>query len=464
MSYVKSVSGSDYRFLVRGVMLYHTCPWLNLLNGPLMFKRRYVTLLPLFVLLAACSSKPKPTETETTTGTPSGGFLLEPQHNVMQMGGDFANNPNAQQFIDRMVNKHGFDRQQLQEILSQAKRLDSVLRLMDNQAPTTSVKPPSGPNGAWLRYRKKFITPDNVQNGVVFWNQYEDALNRAWQVYGVPPEIIVGIIGVETRWGRVMGKTRILDALATLSFNYPRRAEYFSGELETFLLMARDEQDDPLNLKGSFAGAMGYGQFMPSSYKQYAVDFSGDGHINLWDPVDAIGSVANYFKAHGWVKGDQVAVMANGQAPGLPNGFKTRYSISQLAAAGLTPQQPLGNHQQASLLLLVMLIALVQTLRGKIDQHRWVLKMALWSLPLPWIAIEAGWFMTEFGRQPWAIQDILPTYSAHSALTTGQLAFSLIMIVGLYTLFLIAEVYLMQKYARLGPSAMQSEQPTQQQG
>ncbi len=352
MSYVKSVSGSDYRFLVRGVMLYHTCPWLNLLNGPLMFKRRYVTLLPLFVLLAACSSKPKPTETDTTTGTPSGGFLLEPQHNVMQMGGDFANNPNAQQFIDKMVNKHGFDRQQLQEILSQAKRLDSVLRLMDNQAPTTSVKPPSGPNGAWLRYRKKFITPDNVQNGVVFWNQYEDALNRAWQGYGVPPEIIVGIIGVETRWGRVMGKTRILDALATLSFNYPRRAEYFSGELETFLLMARDEQDDPLNLKGSFAGAMGYGQFMPSSYKQYAVDFSGDGHINLWDPVDAIGSVANYFKAHGWVKGDQVAVMANGQAPGLPNGFKTKYSISQLAAAGLTPQQPLGNHQQASLLRL----------------------------------------------------------------------------------------------------------------
>ncbi|EPS2530995.1 lytic murein transglycosylase B [Escherichia coli] len=317
-----------------------------------MFKRRYVTLLPLFVLLAACSSKPKPTETDTTTGTPSGGFLLEPQHNVMQMGGDFANNPNAQQFIDKMVNKHGFDRQQLQEILSQAKRLDSVLRLMDNQAPTTSVKPPSGPNGAWLRYRKKFITPDNVQNGVVFWNQYEDALNRAWQVYGVPPEIIVGIIGVETRWGRVMGKTRILDALATLLFNYPRRAEYFSGELETFLLMARDEQDDPLNLKGSFAGAMGYGQFMPSSYKQYAVDFSGDGHINLWDPVDAIGSVANYFKAHGWVKGDQVAVMANGQAPGLPNGFKTKYSISQLAAAGLTPQQPLGNHQQASLLRL----------------------------------------------------------------------------------------------------------------
>lgn len=122
----------------------------------------------------------------------------------MQMGGDFANNPAAAQFIDKMVAKHGFDRQQLQEILSQAKRLDYVLRLMDRQAPTGL--PPTGPTGAWLRYKKQFITPDNVQNGVVFWNQYQDALNRAYQVYGVPPEIIVGIIGVETRWGRVMGK------------------------------------------------------------------------------------------------------------------------------------------------------------------------------------------------------------------------------------------------------------------
>ncbi|WP_176691636.1 lytic murein transglycosylase B [Superficieibacter electus] len=317
-----------------------------------MFKRRYLTLFPLITLLAACSSQPKTSASpETVAPAPSGGFLLEPQHNVMMLSGDFANNPAAEQFIDKMVSKHGFNKQQLQEILSQAKRKDNVLRLMDRQAPTTSTLP-SGPNGAWLRYRQQFITPDNVQNGVVFWNQYQDALNRAWQVYGVPPEIIVGIIGVETRWGRVMGKTRILDALATLSFNYPRRAEYFSGELETFLLMARDEQDDPLDLQGSFAGAMGYGQFMPSSYKQYAVDFNGDGRINLWDPEDAIGSVANYFKEHGWVKGDLVAVQASGQAQGLESGFNTKYSVSQLAVAGLTPLQPLGNHQQASLLRL----------------------------------------------------------------------------------------------------------------
>ncbi|WP_054177673.1 lytic murein transglycosylase B [Trabulsiella odontotermitis] len=316
-----------------------------------MLKRRFLVLLPLAVLIAACSSSPKTATPQTVTApAPSGGFLLEPQHNVMVMSGDFANNPAAEQFIDKMVSKHGFNREQLHDILSQAKRLDYVLRLMDRQAPTAQV--PTGPNGAWLRYRKQFITPDNVQNGVAFWNQYQDALNRAWQVYGVPPEIIVGIIGVETRWGRIMGKTRILDALATLSFNYPRRAEYFSGELETFLLMARDEQDDPLDLTGSFAGAMGYGQFMPSSYKQYAVDFNGDGHINLWDPEDAIGSVANYFKQHGWVAGDTVAVPAMGQAPGLANGFKTNYSVSQLTAVGLSPTQSLGNHQQASLLRL----------------------------------------------------------------------------------------------------------------
>ena len=317
-----------------------------------MSKRRYIAFLPLLALLAACSSKPQTQAIAPAATAPSGGFLLKPQHDVTMPGGDFAGNPAAEKFIERMVSKHGFDRGQLHEILSQAKRLDYVLRLMDKQAPTPTAQAPSGPNGAWLRYRKQFITPDNVQNGVVFWNQYQDALTRAWQVYGVPPEIIVGIIGVETRWGSVMGKTRILDALATLSFEYPRRAEYFSGELETFLLMARDEQDDPLDLRGSFAGAMGYGQFMPSSYKQYAVDFNGDGHINLWDPEDAIGSVANYFKAHGWVKGESVAVEASGQAVGVANGFKTKYSPAQLANAGLKPLQPLGNPDQVSLLRL----------------------------------------------------------------------------------------------------------------
>ncbi|MTD37085.1 lytic murein transglycosylase B [Erwinia sp. CPCC 100877] len=317
-----------------------------------MFSRRYATsLLPLLVLLSACSSKSE-TRPEAMAASqvvaPRGGFLLEPQHNMIQLGGDYASNPATTSFIDKMVSEHGFDRQQLHEIFSQTKRLDYVLRLMDHQAPTTPPAP--GPNGAWLRYRAKFITPDNVQNGVVFWNEHQDALNRAWQQYGVPPEIIVGIIGVETRWGRVMGKTRIIDALSTLAFNYPRRAKYFAGELETFLLMARDEGVDPLSLKGSWAGAMGYGQFMPSSYKSFAVDFNGDGHANLWDPVDAIGSVANYFKEHGWQQDEPVAVQANGQVFGMKTGYNTQYSVSELAAAGLSPMGALGNQQQVSLL------------------------------------------------------------------------------------------------------------------
>ncbi|ABS49169.1 lytic murein transglycosylase B [Yersinia pseudotuberculosis IP 32953] len=311
--------------------------------------RYLAVILPLFTLLSACSSQPTPPVAATPSDSPvQGGFLLEPEHAGQLQNGDFAFNPDTTRFVDKMVREHGFDRQQLHDVLAQTQRLDWVIRLMDKQAPTS--RPPSGPNGAWNRYRNKFITPDNVQNGVVFWNQYEGALQRAWEVYGVPPEIIVGIIGVETRWGRVMGKTRIIDALATLSFAYPRRATFFTGELETFLLMARAEGKDPLSLRGSYAGAMGYGQFMPSSFKRYAVDFDGNGHINLWDPVDAIGSVANYFKSHGWTKGAPVAVPANGQAPNLENGFKTRYPISTLAAAGLSPKGPLGDYQETSLL------------------------------------------------------------------------------------------------------------------
>ncbi|AKJ41640.1 Membrane-bound lytic murein transglycosylase B precursor [Pragia fontium] len=317
--------------------------------------RYLAACLPLIFLLSACSSKPKPTDTVSEPTFVQGGFKLEPEHAVHPLTGDFAANPATERFINNMVQKHGFDRQQLHDILAQAKRLDSVLRLMDKQAPSTTK--PVGipkPNGAWIRYSNKFITPDNIQNGVAFWNQYDAALQRAWNIYGVPPEIIVGIIGVETRWGRVMGRTRILDALATLSFEYPRRAEYFSGELETFLLMARTEGNDPLSLRGSFAGAMGYGQFMPSSFKDYAVDFNGDGHINLWDPVDAIGSVANYFKSHGWEKEATVAVPAIGQAPELKHGYNTRYSLTTLAMAGLKPQGSTSHHKEVSLLRLDM--------------------------------------------------------------------------------------------------------------
>ncbi|WP_192457567.1 lytic murein transglycosylase B [Musicola keenii] len=325
--------------------------------------RRLIAVVPLLVMLSACSNTPSESQPDTmitgthspSSPTPTGGFFNPGAQSGMLANGDFANSPDVDRFIGKMAQQYGFDRQQLHTILGQAQRLDWVIRLMDKQAPAPSAAVPSNiPNGAWLRYRKQFITPDNLQNGVAFWNQYADALERARQIYGVPPEIIVGIIGVETRWGRVMGKTRILDALATLAFAYPRRAEYFQSELEYFLLMAREDGFDPLSLRGSFAGAMGYGQFMPSAFKKYAVDFNGDGVPNLWDPVDAIGSVANYFKSNGWQPNEQIAVPASGQTFSLDTGFKTRYSLSTLAAAGLRPTASLGGYQEASLLRLDM--------------------------------------------------------------------------------------------------------------
>ena len=307
-----------------------------------MFKRRYAALLPALILLSACSSKPKTEAAVQTAGAPSGGFLRA-QYDAD--GGDFANNPAAEQFIDKMVNKHGFDRQQLHEILSQAKRLDYVLRLMDRQAPSAQV--PTGPNGAWLRYRKQFITPDNVQNGVVFWNQYEDALNRAWQVTACRLKSSSALL-VETRWGRVMGKTRILDALATLSFNY-RVVPSTSSELETFLLMARNEQDDPLDLKGSFAGAMGYGRLcplptnsMPSTLTEMVTSTCGI----RWMPSAAWRTTSRH--------------TAGRRVGGLPCRLTAKRLVwktaskplAQLTAAGLTPTQPLGNVDQVSLLRL----------------------------------------------------------------------------------------------------------------
>lgn len=321
--------------------------------------RIIIPLLAICILITGCSSQDE-NERSTDHANQIQGPSFVPQQNENSIShivtGDFSGNERADQFIDYMVQKHHYDRHELEYWISNARRLDFVIRLMDRQAPSPSKYRglPTRPTGAWLRYRRQFITPDNIQNGVAFWEQNEDALNRAYQVYGVPPEIIVGIIGVETRWGRVLGKTRLLDALATLAFDYPRRSDYFSKELETFLLMARDQHVDAHELRGSFAGAMGYCQFMPSSYQAYAVDFDHDGHINLWDPVDAIGSVAHYFQANGWKTGDPIAIRGIGQAPGFSYGFETRYPIPNIEAAGLQPTQPLGNHAAASVLRLDM--------------------------------------------------------------------------------------------------------------
>ncbi len=263
--------------------------------------------------------------------------------------GDFAAAPGVDRFIRRMERQHGFSPAHTAAVLSRAQRKQSIIELMDRQAPRRS----KGPNGAWSRYRAKFVTPDMIAKGAAFWLRHAAALDRAESRYGVPADYIVAIMGVETRFGGYLGKTRIIDALATLAFAYPRRADYFTDELEAFLVMVRDEGMDPFQPRGSFAGAMGLGQFMPSSFQRYAVDFTGDGRRDLWNPVDTIGSVANYFKAHGWREGERVAVRARvrpGAATGLKTGFDSRYEVEDLARRGISPVGPLGGVRRVSLL------------------------------------------------------------------------------------------------------------------
>jgi membrane-bound lytic murein transglycosylase B len=211
--------------------------------------------------------------------------------------GTYANSPAVRSFIQHMVHTHGFSETYLNDLFSHANHLDSVVRL-ENPAPSTGPAKPH--SGSWTRYRSKFLTDAHISNGVEFWRNNADAIQRASATYGVDPEYIVGIIGVETYFGKNFGKTSIFDALTTLSFDTFRRSSYFTSELENFLLMTRDEGFDPRQPQGSWAGAMGYGQFMPSSFRKLAVDFNNDGRRDLWHPKDAVGSVANYFSHSGW--------------------------------------------------------------------------------------------------------------------------------------------------------------------
>ena len=190
--------------------------------------------------------------------------------------------------------------------------LDAIAR------PAEKTKP-------WSEYRDVFLTDSRISEGVEFWRANAAALARAQQEYAVPPEIVVAIIGVETRYGRNAGTYRVLDALATLAFDYPPRSDFFRGELTEFLLLAREEGVDPRSLTGSYAGAMGYGQFIPSSFRNYAVDFDGDGKRNIWtNPHDAIGSVANYFGEHGWTADGHVVEPAAITRPQRRCGRRTR--------------------------------------------------------------------------------------------------------------------------------------------
>lgn len=250
-------------------------------------------------------------------------------------------------FVGQMAEQHDYPRQELEQLFAQAVHQPRIIEAITRPAES---KP-------WYQYRPIFVTEQRINAGVTFWQENSELLARAEAQYGVPAHIIVAIIGVETFYGRHKGGYRVLDALSTLGFDYPPRGQFFRGQLEQFLLMAREERRDPLEFLGSYAGAMGMPQFIPSSFRSYAVDFDGDGRRDLWENrADIIGSVANYFSRHHWRTGEAVASRARlkGNAPQamLEKGLTPAIPLAELKAAGIAPHAPLDGIDKAALLAL----------------------------------------------------------------------------------------------------------------
>jgi len=255
-------------------------------------------------------------------------------------GENYELHPAARQLVETLVVEEGFDREELIQVFGEAQRKDSILEAIAR--PAEKTKP-------WFEYRAIFVNAQREAQGVEFFNRNRVALERAEREFGVPAEIVVAIIGVETSYGRNVGNYRVLDALSTLAFDYPPRSDFFTNELKDYLILTRDQGLDPAQMKGSYAGAMGYGQFMPSSYRSYAIDFDNDHHIDIWqNPVDAIGSVANYFKRHGWRPGE-VVVSAAVAASGTPEDIfvrtrkdlKPQRTVTQFAEKGVVAKDKL---------------------------------------------------------------------------------------------------------------------------
>lgn len=242
----------------------------------------------------------------------------------------YEQHPLAKKLIAEMVTEDGFSHEELSSLLAQAEKKQSILN---------AISRPAEKRLQWKSYRRIFLDGKRSARGVKFWQKNQSALDKAASTYGVPQEIIVAIIGVETRYGRIMGGYRVLDALSTLAFDYPRRSEFFTKELKHFIRLTQEQQQDPLALKGSYAGAMGFGQFMPSSFRSYAVDFDDDNIVDIWkNKKDAIGSVANYFKRHGWRSGEPVVVRAalekNFDDKLANKSLEPKYTVASLEKAG----------------------------------------------------------------------------------------------------------------------------------
>jgi membrane-bound lytic murein transglycosylase B len=254
----------------------------------------------------------------------------------------------VKQFIDSMVSKHDYDRRALKRMLREAQSQASILEAISKPAEKTK---------SWDEYRAIFLTEQRIAAGADFWREHEAELRRISDQTGVPCEILVGIIGVETYFGRITGRYRVLDALTTLAFDYPPRSKFFMRELEEFLLLVREERIEAAVATGSYAGAMGAPQFMPSSFRAYAVDSSSDGKRDIWGNwSDVIGSVANYFVAHGWQQSKEVvtrATLANGWHGTPPeNPLKPAETVSSLSQQGVLFATDLPSDHESQLLML----------------------------------------------------------------------------------------------------------------
>lgn len=253
-------------------------------------------------------------------------------------------------FVTEMVDRHGFDSAELSALMAGARYQQDIVDAMDRPYEEK----------AWGAYRRLFVTPERIAGGRRFLAEHADLLSKVETAFGVPAAVITAIIGIETNYGQTLGSHRVLDALTTLGFAYPRRAAFFRKELEEFLLLSREEQVDAAAVRGSYAGAVGRPQFIPSSYRAYAVDFDGDGRRDLWaSDADVIGSVGAYLAEHGWQRGQPIASPASvGRSVGtvIPIGGKRpqvpETRVAQLVDAGVEPTEPLDPNALAALIRL----------------------------------------------------------------------------------------------------------------
>jgi membrane-bound lytic murein transglycosylase B len=252
--------------------------------------------------------------------------------------------PEIDSFIDDMVAKHGFQRSSLRKLFRQAQPRPAVIRAISTPG---TARP-------WHEFRASYVEERRIAAGVEFWREHATALARAHREFGVPEELIVATIGVETVYGRNMGRFKVFEALSMLAFDYPPRAALFRSELEALLLLSREIGLDILSIRGSYAGAMGIPQFLPSSYRKYAVDFDGDGRPDIWRSAsDAIGSVANYYRSFGWESGAPVVIEARVSGDEIESvlaaEFRPHTRIAELKQRGIAPQSSVDGEALAML-------------------------------------------------------------------------------------------------------------------